>query len=121
MTEDSSEDEKRIMKIFGVNNKKYIPSRTNETMKIYFEFLRKHLTFPIIGAYTHEIGPLESERLSIKLYALSDLYDDHYGILAEGRAGRKKIVVPLVDFDLENGGNMIFQLIDDYKVWFCNY
>lgn len=115
------EDEKRIMKVFNVKDYDKIPKKTNEAMKIYFNFLKKKLIFPITGKHTSETGPFESETITIKLHHLSDLYDDFYGILVEGRSGRKKVVVPLVDFEPKNEEEENFQFIDDYKNWFCNW
>ena len=99
MAKNISEDEKRIMKIFNVTDYDKTPNRTNESMIIYFDFLNKNLGFPITGDHTSEMGHFKSEIISIKLTSLSSIYDDFYGILVEGRSGRKKVVVPLVDFD----------------------
>ena len=114
-------DEKRIMEVFNVSDYNRIPKRTNKSVKFYFEFLKKRLVFPITGEHTWEHEAFTSETLSVKLHNLSDLCDDFYGILAEGRVGRKKVVVPLVDFEPENEKDENFQLIDDYKTWFCNW
>ena len=116
-----SEEEKRIMKVFNAGNIGKIPSRTNESMKIYFNFLSKELIFPIKGESEEETAPMHMERHSIVLHKPSNLYDEHYGVLAEGRIGCKKEVVPLVDFTPDNENDENFQLIDDYKTWFCNY
>lgn len=109
------------MKVFNVRDYDKIPKRTNESMKNYFNFLKKRLTFPINGEHTWETWPFKPETLLIKLHSRSDVYDDFYGILTEGSAGRKKVVVPLVDFNPENEDNENFKLIDDYKIWFCNW
>ena len=115
------EDEKRIMKIFNVIGYNKIPKRTNEAMGTYFNFLNKNLIFPITGSHTQETGPFKSETISINLNSISDLYDDFYGILVEGKCGRKKAVVPLVDFELDDQDDENFELISDYKTWFCNW
>src|SRR3989338_4444340 len=112
MSKDISEDEKRIMKIFNVIDYNKIPKRTNEAMKIYFDFLNKNLVFPITGTHTQEIGPFKSETINVNLSSISNLYDDFYGILVEGRSGRKKVVVPLIDFDPDKQNDENFQIID---------
>jgi len=122
MAKNISEDEKRIMKIFNVTDYDKTPNRTNESMIIYFDFLNKNLGFPITGDHTSEMGHFKSEIISIKLTSLSSIYDDFYGILVEGRSGRKKVVVPLVDFDPdEHVTDENLRFIDDYKTWFCNW
>ena len=84
-------------------------------MKVYFKFLSEKLIFPIKGKFEEETAPMHMEKYSFVLHKLSDLYDDHYGILAEGKISGKMKVVPLVDFTPDKDGNN-FQLIDDYKV-----
>ena len=121
MAKDIPEDEKIIMKIFNVTDYNKIPKRTNEAMIIYFDFLNKNMVFPITGTHTSEIGPFKSETISVKLASFSQIYDDFYGILVEGRSDMKKMVVPLVDFEPDNQDDENFQLIDDYKTWFCNW
>lgn len=121
MKKEIPEDEKRIMQVFGIADHNKIPARSNKTMKIYYEFLKKKLTFPIYGSYEQETGLLSSKSISIKLYDLSDQYDDFYGILIEGKANRRLVAVPLVDFTLDNEDDENFQIIDDYKTWFCNW
>lgn len=115
-----TEDEKRIGRVFNVSNPNKIPQRTNESMKVYFYFLSEKLIFPIKGSFTQETFPLHDETSSIVLHKLSEHHDDFYGILAEGKIERKNAVVPLVEFTPEDNDSN-FQLIEDYKIWFCNY
>lgn len=118
--EQITEDEKRIMELFGVIKLKDIPKVNNKTLKFYVDFLTKKLTFPIKGRFRHEIGPFKSEVYDVVIKKLDPLYDDFYGLLVEGRSERKKVIIPLVDFELvEEDTN--FGLIDDYKSWFCNF
>lgn len=115
------DEERRIMNVFNVSSPKKIPLRTNESMKVYFNFLSEKLIFPIKGSFTQETAPLHDTRYSIVLHRLSAHYDDFYGILSEGKIERKKAVVPLVDFIAESEEDINSQLIDDYKNWFCNW
>lgn len=115
------EDENRIMKVFNAETYDKIPQQSNKAMKIYLDFLNEKLVFPITGKHTQDTGPFQSETISIKLSSVSDLYDDFYGISVEGRAGRKKVTVPLVDFEPDNETDEGFQLVQDYKTWFCNW
>ncbi|MDP2749751.1 MAG: calcium-binding protein [Nanoarchaeota archaeon] len=122
ITEEIPEDEKRIMKIFNASDYDKIPNSADESMKIYFDFLNKNLVFPIAGTHTQETGPFKSETISVNLNSISELYDDFYGILVEGRNGRKKVAIPLVDFDPdEHATDENLQIIDDYKTWFSNW
>ena len=62
----------------------------------------------------------EDEKRIMNIFNVSN-HDDFYGILVEGRKGRKKSVIPLVEFTSISKGDENFQLIDDYKIWFCNW
>ena len=116
-----TEDERRIMKLFGVTKLNNIPRVNNKNLKFYFDFLSKKLTFPIKGRFRHETGPFKSEIYDVVIKKLDPLYDDFYGLLVEGRSERKKAAVPLVDFELDDEDDINFQLIEDYKSWFCNF
>ena len=121
MAKQISEDDQRIMKVFNVESLNKIPNRDNESMKIYFDFLNKNLVFPITGTHTQETGPFKSETISVNFNSISEVYDDFYGILVEGRSGRKKMTVPLIDFDPDKQNDENFQIIDNYKTWFSNW
>lgn len=121
MKEQITEDEKRIMKLFGVSKLDDVPEVNNKTLKFYFDFLTNKLTFPIKGSFRHETGPFEGEVSNVIVKKLDSLYDDFYGLLVERRGERKKVIVPLVEFELENEEDTNFELIEDYKSWFCNF
>lgn len=108
------------MKVFDIKDTNKIPEKSYNAMKSYFYFLKKKLVFPIEGTFEKETGPLSSKTIPIKLYDLSDTYDDFYGVLVEGKTPERQVVIPLVEFT-SNDENCNFQIIDDYKTWFCNW
>lgn len=115
------EHEKKIMNVFNIRDPSKMPSCSNKAMRTYFCFLTKNLTFPIKGYFEEETVPMQMEGCPVVLNNLNEDYDYHYGILAEGKMGGKKVVVPLVDFSLESEDDENFQIIDDYKTWFSNW
>jgi hypothetical protein len=46
--------------------------------------------------------------------------DETYGVLVTGSQGRKKLVFPLCDLDVEDAASANHQPVYDYSVWFAN-
>ena len=45
---------------------------------------------------------------------------EFYGLFVTGREGRRKIVVPLAEVEVNEEGENIL-LVEDYNTWFWNY
>lgn len=112
--------EQRVLKILHSTHQKSLRV-CNESLRIYFDFLEKHLTFPMKGTYDQEIGPLETTLCPITILKLHDTVDEFYGILIKGIVGRKNEVIPLAEFTGKTTDHRNFQLIEEYKTWFWNY
>jgi hypothetical protein len=56
----------------------------------------------------------------LKITGLSDLDDDHYGLLVEGKRGRERFVFPLCDLEVTDKQSPNYQPVMDYAVWFAN-
>lgn len=107
---DIDEQEHRLAAVFGKTKVKDIPWLTTETLFVYHEYLMKQLTFPIIVRFNE---------LDVKISGLSSDIDEMYGIITEGRIGRKKFSPALsevtADKTTKNG-----LIIDGYLTWFWN-
>lgn len=112
---------KGIMTVFRVVSIDDVPDVNGETLKVYFDFLNKHLTFPIKGNFTRETGSFKHVTHNILLGNLENIDEEFYGIFAEGIEKGKTVVIPLAEFEFEKENDINFQLIDDYKTWFWNY
>jgi hypothetical protein len=112
---------KRIMTVFRVVSIDDVPDVNGETLKVYFDFLNKHLTFPIKGNFTRETGSFKHATHNILLENLENIDEEFYDIFAEGIEKGKTVVIPLAEFEFEKENDINFQLIDDYKTWFWNY
>jgi hypothetical protein len=115
------EADMRIARLFGLPEDEEPPEVTEETLEVYYEHLRTRLRFPFDGEYTRETGPLQDTSYAITVTGLADVEDgdEFYGLLCEGRQGRRRVVVPLAEIDVDSD-TPNFQLIDDYRVWFWN-
>ncbi|MCX6671938.1 MAG: hypothetical protein NTX92_08470 [Euryarchaeota archaeon] len=114
------EQEKRILQILYGDEQKNLPMVHNESLRTYFVFLEKNLTFPMKGAYDQEIRPFETTLCPITIMKLLDDIDEFHGIFIEGIAGKKNEVIPLADFECNTTDQSNYQLVDDYKTWFWN-
>jgi hypothetical protein len=114
------EQKKRILQIFHREGLKKPPMVSDETLKNYFVFLQKNLTFPMNGTYEQEIRSFETTLCPITIMKLLDDIDEFYGIFIKGIAGKKNEVIPLSDFECNTTDQSNYQLVDDYKTWFWN-
>jgi hypothetical protein len=119
--------EQRIAGILGVGameeeeeDRFNLPSGSYETLKLYRDYLKRKLTFPFEAVWDRETGSLKSATSKIKFVSLDDDADEFYGLLFEGKEGRRNVVVPLAELIVgETEPN--FVLIQDYLAWFWNY
>ncbi len=105
------EQDQRIANIFGT---KEVPDVTDETLELYFDYLKQHLDMPCqvtgaesMGCFSWEeyytFGPgseREYEKLKKKrasytdtfdLLSFDDDYDEDYGIVREADIGQEKV------------------------------
>lgn len=118
--------EQRIAGILGIETLEGeedgndLPSVSYETLKLYLEYLRQKLTFPFEAVYDRETGSLKRTTFKMTIVGLDDDADEFYGLLCEGKEGRRNAVVPLAELIVgETDPN--FVCIDDYLTWFWNY
>lgn len=118
------DDEKRIACILGAKKGNKLPDVSMKTLRLYYSCLSENLLFSFDADYLQETGPFENTRYDIKVTGLLNL-DGHsdfefYGLLCEGKQGRRKIVIPLAEVEVKQQGKNK-QLIEDYRMWFWNY
>jgi hypothetical protein len=109
---------KRILQIFHREGPAAPPEVSDETLKAYFAFLQKNLTFPMKVTYDQETGPSQKLTCPVTILKLIQDVDEFYGIFVEGVCGRKHTKIPLADFDCDTTDHRNYQLSDDYKTWF---
>jgi len=118
------DDEKRVAKILGAGEDEDLPNVSEETLKVYYGYLSKNLSFPFDAEYSRETGPLEDTYYDIEVTDILS-YDDvpdleSYGLFCTGKQGRRKIEIPLAEIEVKEKGKNE-QVIEDYSFWFCNY
>lgn len=117
-------DEARIAKIFGIAHGNKLPDISMKSLTIYYDYLSKHLKFPIKALYAQDVAPFKTTRW---LFAVTNLFNlkgsddpEFYGLFCQGTRGRQVLGVPLATIEvIENGNNQM--LVNDYKSWFENY
>jgi hypothetical protein len=112
--------EKRVLQIFHREELATPPKVSDETLKTYFAFLQKNLTFPMKGTYDQETGSSQKLIRPITTLKLIQDIDEFYGLFIKGVVGKKHVEIRLVDFDCKTTDHRNYQLLDDYKTWFWN-
>ncbi|KXA99403.1 hypothetical protein AKJ40_03220 [candidate division MSBL1 archaeon SCGC-AAA259M10] len=116
-------EEERIAQIFSVQKKSNIPKVSKETLRTFHSYLSKNLSFPFGAKYRKESFPSD-EISDVKITDLLgiDKYEVEvvYGLICEGRVGRRKIQAPLAMITVSQEGKNE-QLVKDYRTWFANY
>lgn len=92
---------------------------SKKSIEEYYHYLSKTLIFPITGEVSQEAFQLKERIFKVVLHNLCQPEDYFYGILAEGKSGRKAVVIALAEFSAK-ASNPNFQIIEDYKDWFWN-
>jgi hypothetical protein len=110
------EEGKRIQAVLaGVD-----PNDEWAAVKAWEKHLREVLQFPFDAEVSEyqERGPLQSgDKVSVKgITTMEDLY----GVIVEGRFGRKKYHFPLCDLKPIDKKQPNYQAVDDFAVWFAN-
>ena len=116
------EQERNIRKIFKLKESDELPSVTNKSLQIYYEYLKENLVFPFVGMYYVEVGPFEDKEYKLVIVQIEPfikLDDDFYGLIVQGKEGGRKMIVPLGDIEIkEEGPNR--DLVEEYLTWFWN-
>jgi hypothetical protein len=117
-----TDEEIRVTRLFGLPEPAGPPPVDNATLEVYHGYLCTRMRFPFVGEYSLETAPLEHVSEYVKVTGLADVddCDEFYGLLCEGRWGRRQVVVPLAEVEVDTD-DPNRQLIDDYQVWFWNY
>ena len=95
---------------------------TEESLLLFYQYLNQHMTFSFSASFEEEVGPLEIAEFEVNCIRLDQetKVDGFYGILVECRLGRKKVILPLADIDVDED-NMNFKWIELYHSWFWTY
>ena len=134
----------RIRQIFGTDE---VPDVTSNTVKIYLEYLQKHLSFPCILVGIESIGffgweerfefgygskseyeKLRKERGSLKdKFELSAMGDARVEknldivVVVNRVPSRKRFEIPLSELEADDKTSNNYRLLHDYSVWFVNW
>src|SRR5215831_16456130 len=134
--------DKRLEAIFGTH---MVPKVTEETLAIYFDYLKQHLEFPCqltgiesLGCFAWEASYIFGRRRP-KEYAqrkqqqpsytdtytflnFEDAYDPSDGLTVKVKrmSDSKRFVLPLANLKATEKPSINQQLLDDYAVWFVN-
>lgn len=125
--------ELKVAKILGVpeleREKEYNESDlfdwlevTDERLMKFYHYLQRNLAFPFVATYEQEVGPLAFEEYDVNCIRLDQEIkaDEFYGVLVDCRQGRKKVILPLAEVDVDEE-NINLALIKLYNAWFWSY
>ncbi|MFX3618772.1 MAG: calcium-binding protein [Sporolactobacillus sp.] len=116
--------EKRLIKILGASHvegeEDELPMVSEETLELYFNYLKEHLVFSFPAIYDHDTDFLSGEKYSIEVLGIAEPIDNFCGLICSVRMDRKKRYVPMGDIEV-GSNNQNYQLIEDYNEWFWNY
>lgn len=95
---------------------------TDEKLMEFYDFLQHNLTFPFRASYEQEVGPIMMNDYEVNCLRLDQemQYEEFYGVLMECRQGRKKVIVSLVEMEVDKQ-HPNYAIIDLYQVWFSNF
>ncbi len=141
--QDTRQQEKRIAVIFGTQE---IPKVNEDTLAIYFDYLKQHLDMPChltgvedmgcfaweeryrflpdcVEEYEERKKQEPSYKDTYELLNFEDAYDTYTGLAVKVKRvpGRKRFVLPLVDLKVTEQESPNYQLLHDYTVWVVNW
>jgi len=83
-------------------------------------YLEEHLTFPFEAEIREaDFRNAELYGKKIKVHSFAD-DDEHYGIIVNGRKGRKGINYPLCDLEVIDEKSPNYLPVQAYRIWFAN-
>lgn len=110
------EEDKRIQAVLADVD----PDDEWAAVEAWEKHLRKVLQLPfnVEVSESQDRGPLQcGDKVSVKGLTM---IDDLYGIIVEGRFGRKKYHFPLCDLEPVGKRQPNYQVVHDFAVWFAN-
>lgn len=89
-------------------------------LDVWVEYLEQEMHFPFEAVVDEwqERGPLRSGD-KVRVHAIEDA-EEHYGIIAKLRYGRKQFHIPLCELAAADDDSLEHDLIDLYRTWFAN-
>ena len=119
---DPKDQDDRVRMVFGLTSNDPLPEVNDQMLAVYHRHLSQTLTFPFEVEYSQEFGPFQDRRYRVKVTGLldPDECDEMYGLFCEGRSDRRKVELPLGEFNVHEDDPKL-QPLADYCYWFCNY
>ena len=117
----TDDEDDRVRKIMGLTSDDPVPDVDDNTLGIYYRYLKKHLKFPFAGRYSEE-RPWKDIEHEIQVIGLLDPEedDDFYGLIVEAKERKGRICIPLSEVEVSRKDSH-HQLISDYSYWFWNW
>ncbi|AGK53591.1 calcium-binding protein [Bacillus sp. 1NLA3E] len=113
--DDDNEVNIRILKIIGdLENE-------GDILESWRAHIQQVVIFPFVAVLVQvqEYDSIFQQGDRLKVHAIDDI-DDKYGIIANTRLGRKKILFPLCELEAVELNDEGKKAIYDYAVWFAN-
>ena len=119
---DPNDQDDRVRMALRLTSNDPLPDVDGRTLAVYHRHLSQKLTFPFEAEYSEEVGPFEDKWYSVKVTKLLDPddCDEMYGLFCEGRSGRRKVELPLGEFQADEDDPEL-QPLADYCYWFWNH
>jgi len=121
---DLKDQDDRIRMVFGLTSNDPLPDVDDKTLLTYSRYLAKNMAFPFDVEHFEETGPFQGQRHVITVVGLLDPdeyeCDEMYGVICEGRTGKREIQIPLGEFEVDEN-NPRLRILADYCSWFWNY
>ncbi len=119
---DPNDRDDRVRMALGLTSNDPLPDVGDQTLAVYHRHLSQKLTFPFEVEYSQEVGPFDDKWYAVKVTGLLDPddCDEMYGLLCEGRSGKRQVEMPLSEFEVDEDDSEL-QPLDDYCYWFWNH
>jgi hypothetical protein len=113
----------RVRKVFGLTDDSPLPLVREETLAVYYDYLRTNLSLPFDALYCQNGGKMRHLIHYVQVTELVDPRRGHnhssHGLFGRALHHREALELPLSEFGvMEDNPNC--QLIDDYAYWFVN-
>lgn len=116
--------EQRIRAVFAAASQGPIPRVTEWSLKVYFEYLVKQISFPFVARYWEEVNPLESVSHVVTVEGLVSpqkrRVDLSTGLFCFARLNDQTLELPLAELEI-GAGTANARLVEDYWYWFWNW
>lgn len=93
-----------------------------ERIEAWINHLEQNLTFPFDARISEWQSPQSVLQTGeqVKVTALNDFYDDHYGVFVKVKKGRRSYDCPLCELKAIPPSSPNHDLVQLYSVWFAN-